>query len=98
MRIKSPTDLGALIRDRRTKLNLWQNELAKAVGVSRKWIVEVEGGKPRAEVGLILRTLRALDVALTVEDLRKSQQRNPPAKAIPSIDLDAYIDSFKRRS
>jgi|SRR5581483_3333644 len=98
MLIKTPADLGALIRDRRTKLNLGQQELAKAVGASRKWIVEVEAGKPRAAVGLILRTLRALDLALTAEDLRKTQQRHPPSKAVPSIDLDAHIDSFKRRS
>ncbi len=98
MFIKSPSDLGALIRDRRTKLNLGQDELAKAVGVSRKWIVEVEAGKPRAAVGLILQTLRILDLALSVEDRNKRQQRVPPSKSAASIDLDAHIDSFKRRS
>ncbi len=97
MFIKSPSDLGALIRDRRTKLNLGQDELAKAVGVSRKWIVEVEAGKPRAAVGLILQTLRILDLSLSVEDRSKRQQRVLPSKAAP-IDLDAHIDSFKRRS
>lgn len=50
MRIRTPVDLGALIRDRRTKLGLDQRSLAKKVGVSRQWIVEVEKGKPRAEI------------------------------------------------
>lgn len=96
--IKTPTDLGALIRDRRTKLKLGQEELAKTVGVSRKWVVEVEAGKPRAAVGLILRTLRALDLALAAEDLRKTKELRPPSKSLPMINLDAHIESFKRRS
>ena len=33
MRIKTPTDLGAVIRDRRTKLGLDQKSLAVKVGV-----------------------------------------------------------------
>ena len=64
MRIRTPVDFGALIRDRRLKLGLDQKTLAEKVGVSRQWIVEVEKGKPRAEIGLVLRTLAALDIQL----------------------------------
>lgn len=42
MRIRTPTDLGAMIRNRRTKLGLDQKSLADKVGVSRQWIVAVE--------------------------------------------------------
>ena len=45
MRIRTPADLGALIRDSRTKLGLDQKSLAEKVGVSRQWIVEIEKGK-----------------------------------------------------
>jgi hypothetical protein len=45
MRIRTPTDLGAAIRDRRTKLGLAQGALAQKVDVSRQWIVEVEKGQ-----------------------------------------------------
>ena len=62
MLIRTPIDLGALIRDRRRRLRLDQKSLAEKVGVSRQWIVEVEKGKPRAEVSLILRTLDALGI------------------------------------
>ena len=67
MRIRTATDLGAFIRERRTKLGMDQISLAKRAGTSRKWLVEVEQGKPRAEIGLILRTLKSLEISIDVE-------------------------------
>ena len=64
MLLRNPTDLGHAIRDRRRRLNLDQDDLAKRVGVSRKWIIDAEKGKPRAEIGLVLRTLDALGLRL----------------------------------
>ncbi len=54
------------------QLGLDQASLATRVGVSRQWIVAVEAGKARAEVGLVLRTLTAVvtfgdEVAIAVE-------------------------------
>ena len=60
MILRTPSDLGLLIRDRRKSLGLDQRELAEKVGVSRLWIIEIEKGKPRAEIGLVMRTLLAL--------------------------------------
>ena len=48
MRVRTATDLGAFIRERRVKLAMDQSDLAEKAGTSRKWIVEVEQGKPRA--------------------------------------------------
>ncbi len=62
MRIRTPADLGTLIRSTRKKLQLDQSTLAKKIGVSRLWLVEIEKGKPRAEIGLVLRTLDALGI------------------------------------
>ena len=97
MLIRTPSDLGALIRERRTKLGLDQLSLAKKAGTSRKWLIEAENGKPRAEIGLILRTLKVLGVSLatsgTVADV-------PPKRAETSagvIDIDHVIDSLKTR-
>jgi HTH-type transcriptional regulator / antitoxin HipB len=97
MLIRTPSDLGALIRDRRTRLGLDQLSLARKAGTSRKWLIEAENGKPRAEIGLILRTLKVLGVALaasgTVGDV-------PPKSAEAStgvIDIDHVIDSLKTR-
>jgi len=67
MRIRTATDLGAFIRERRTKLGMDQTALAKKAGTSRKWLVEVEQGKPGAEIGLILRTLKNLEISIDVE-------------------------------
>ena len=88
MRIRTPADLGALIRDRRTKLGLDQKSLAANVGVSRQWIVEVEKGKPRAEIGLLLRTLGALGIALDAE----KEARGAPKDKSLSHGVDAYVD------
>ena len=89
MFIRTASDLGALIRERRLKLGLDQIDLARTAGTSRKWLVEVENGKPRAEIGLILRTLKALGVALAAADTTKT--------AAPSVDINQVIDSLKRR-
>lgn len=66
-RIQTADDLGRAIRARRTALGLDQGALARLAGVSRQWIVEVERGKPRAEVGLLLRTLQALRLDLALK-------------------------------
>ncbi len=94
MIIRTPNDLGALIRDRRIKLGLDQISLAKRAGTSRKWLVEVEHGKPRAAIGLILRTLRALDVSLKVNDGSKSRGIEHFS---PSVDIDEHLDRLRKK-
>ena len=66
MLIRTPTDLGATIRDHRRRQSMDQQELAQKIGVSRQWVIEVEKGKARAQVGLVLRALDALGVALSL--------------------------------
>ena len=66
MRIQTAEHLGHMIRERRIQNGLGQQSLASLVGVGRQWISEIEQGKPRAEVGLILKTLRALGLELDV--------------------------------
>ena len=62
-----PAELGALIRDHRTRLRLDQKSLADKAGVSRQWIVDVEKGKPGAPVGLVLSTIGVLGIALDAD-------------------------------
>jgi len=87
MRIRTPADLGALIRDRRIKLAIDQRSLAKKVGVSRQWIVEVEKGKPRAEIGLLLRTIDALGIQLMTEEDVPGKKR----QTAPAVDIDSIV-------
>ena len=92
MKIRTPLDLGLAIRDRRRKLKLSQTELARKAGVGRQWVVAIEHGKSRAELGLVLRTLSALDLPLTIDPgdrlLRSSDNMTP-------ADIDAVIDAAK---
>ncbi len=92
--IRSVSDLGAAIRDRRRALDLSQRELAERVGVSRQWIVEIEGGKSRAQLGLVLRTLEALGVNLAMDD---GSTASAPGPAISSSDIDALLDRARGR-
>lgn len=62
--IRTPRDLGALIRQERINAGLDQQTLANRAGVSRLWINEVERGKPGASVGRVLKTLAVLGVEL----------------------------------
>lgn len=99
MLARTPTDLGNLIREQRRKLSLDQRALAERVGVSRQWIVEVEGGKPRAEIGLVLRTLSALGLELEVRP-KDAPQIEPGVKVgTPrvSVDLNELIDQTRKR-
>ena len=95
MRVRTATDLGAFIRERRVKLGMDQSDLAEKAGTSRKWIVEVEQGKPRAEIGLVLRTLKALGVSL---DLAADRAQTTVAASEPgNVDINNILDSLKKR-
>lgn len=84
--VRTPRDLGLVIRERRRQLRLDQQSLAERVGVSRQWIIEAERGKTRAPVGLVLRTLEALGLRLSIEDERAERETS-----LPSIDIDAIV-------
>jgi HTH-type transcriptional regulator/antitoxin HipB len=79
MKIRNIKDLGAYLRARRSELRMDQATLAGKARTSRKWLIEVENGKPGAELGLVLRTLRALDVAV---DLSADVPASKPAKVL----------------
>ena len=99
MRVRTPADLGALIRDRRMKLRLDQKSLAAKVGVSRQWIVEVEQGKPRAEIGLLLRTLSALGIDLDArtEESSKTKDKSLSHGVDAHVDIDSIVASARRK-
>jgi HTH-type transcriptional regulator/antitoxin HipB len=65
--IRTASELGLAIRARRKELALDQATLAERVGVTRQWVIDIEKGKPRAELELVMRTLRALDLNVLIE-------------------------------
>lgn len=89
MTIRSIHDLAAAVRGRRTDLGMSQAELAKRTGVSRKWIYEFEAGKPTAELGLLLRVLAALGLAIELTP----GEGSPGEQA--ALNLDALIDEYR---
>jgi len=95
MRIRTAIELGAFIRERRTELGMDQIALAKKTGTSRKWLIEVERGKPGAEIGLVLRTLKALAVSidLAAESSPQVSDRDP----VSSTNINRLLDTLKRR-
>ena len=96
MRIRTATYLGAFIRERRTKLGMDQTALAKKAGTSRKWLVEVERGKPGAEIGLILRTLKSLEISVDLQ--ADSSVESPPTGKAKAPDINSVLDSLKKQS
>ena len=80
LRIRTPKDIGALIRERRLALGLDQGELAKKAGVSRLWINQVERGKPGASLGLVLRTFAATGIELFAETGEPAGEAAEPVK------------------
>jgi HTH-type transcriptional regulator / antitoxin HipB len=90
MLVRTPADLGAVVRDRRKQLQLNQAVLAKQIGVSRQWVIDLEHGHARAELGLVLRALDALNICL---DAGVDQTGRQHADA---VDIDAIVTNAKR--
>jgi transcriptional regulator with XRE-family HTH domain len=54
---------GALIRSRRKALQMRQDQLALATGVGRRFLIELEGGKPSCQLGRSLLVAQALGLS-----------------------------------
>lgn len=90
LNIKNARDLGLVIRERRKAAGLDQGELAALIGASRLWVNEIEKGKPRAAVGLVLKALDVLGVVFQIDG-----DAAPDAESIDVIDIDRIIDDAK---
>src|SRR3984893_6799489 len=76
---------GSLIRSRRKALNMRQDELALATGVGRRFLIDLEAGKPSCQLGRSL--LVAEPLGLRVVDIFGSGERRKrySAPAIVSV-------------
>ncbi|MBT2767202.1 helix-turn-helix transcriptional regulator [Stenotrophomonas sp. ISL-67] len=89
--LKTAEDVGNIIRQRRKALGWDQARLASESGVSRQWVVDIEKGKPRAELQLVLRVMNVLGLRLAAAD----QQTEPARFAIPAAGLDDILDRHR---
>jgi y4mF family transcriptional regulator len=69
----TPTEIGAFVRSARKAQALRQDELAGAAGVGLRFIVDLEAGKPTAQLGKTLQVLRALGCAVEIRPPAKGQ-------------------------
>lgn len=73
MRVSTAKELGAYVRGERRAQSLTQVELASRAGVSRDWLIRLEAGERRLEVGLVLDVLNALERPLRTSELPARQ-------------------------
>ena len=66
MIITTPKFFGLAIRARRWNLFLTQDDLARHLGVSRQWVIDLEKGKTTVGLGLTLRAFAALNLELSL--------------------------------
>ena len=90
MLVRTPADFGAVIRDRRKQSKLDQAAFAKRIGVSRQWVIQIEHGRPRAELGLVLRALDALDIQLDASP--GEPHRHGPS----AVDIDDIVAKARK--
>ncbi len=94
MRLRTAIDVGLVIRERRRALGLDQATLARRVGASRLWVVQMEKGKARASLMLVLRAFEALGLVLRADD----GEVRVPGPPLPGSDMDlAQVVEAHRR-
>jgi len=78
---------GSMIRGRRKALKLRQDQLALATGVGRRFLIELEAGKPSCQLGRSLLVAEAL--GLTAADILAHRDGSATAAApdLPDPDL-----------
>ena len=62
----TPAEIGDIIRATRKAAGLRQDELAGAAGVGLRFIVDLEAGKPTAQIGKTLHVLAALGCSVNI--------------------------------
>lgn len=66
--VRNGSDAASLIRAARRARGLTQAQLADRAGVGRQWLVAVEKGHDRAELGKVVSVLRAMGLTLTTHE------------------------------
>lgn len=79
--LRHPDELGDAIRQGREILGMSQRELAAELGVTQKWVWELEQGKPGLLMERLFRALRATNVDLVA---RFTVPDEPPTTEAPT--------------
>ena len=82
MEVRSVRELAAVVRGLRRERGWSQATLACEAGVGREWIIHLEKARATVELGLVMGTLKALGVRLSIE---------PQAPTYSEIDLGQIL-------
>lgn len=66
IKIKSSTDLGNIAKQARKSQNLTQDQLAAICGVGRRFIIDLEKGKPTCVIEKSIKVLQMLGLNLAI--------------------------------
>jgi len=88
MFLATPEAVGQAVRQARLGAHLTQAQLARAAGVGRRFIVDVEAGHPRAELAKVLAVLEA--VGIHAMALPAAPERKGP----DGVNLDEVVARF----
>lgn len=67
-RIRTTEDLGSLLREARKAQGYTQADLAEAAGVGVSYVINIEHGKPTAEIGKALHLVELLSIDLFADE------------------------------
>jgi HTH-type transcriptional regulator/antitoxin HipB len=73
--LHTPEQLSPAIRLKRKEKGLTQSGLAALLGAERKWVINLESGNSKAEIGLLLRALEALNLRAFLLDAGRPRTR-----------------------
>jgi HTH-type transcriptional regulator/antitoxin HipB len=86
--LRNPEQLGRSIRLKRLEKGLSQTALAAQLGVERKWVIHLEAGNSKAELGLVLKALDALSLQASLNDARRpgsTEERDPMPSRLDEV-------------
>ena len=66
--IKTPADLGKIIRQRRKAAKLTQQKAAALAGIGVRFLSELERGKPTAQIGKAIRVAQLLGLEIQINE------------------------------
>ena len=76
---------GSMIRSRRKALDMRQDQLALATGVGRRFLIDLEAGKPSCQLGRSLLVAEALGLRSTDILVSRSRSGSMAARELPDL-------------
>ena len=79
---------GQMVRAQRKAQGLRQQDLADAAGVGRRYVVEMERGKPTLQIGQALRIARFLDIIPVIVPTQNTMKEADLPEITPDNSLE----------